>query len=654
MKNFIKTFIVGALLINANLIGYADKLPVVEILGKNYYVYESKKGETLFGIAKDNNWDFTTLNTLNPKVISPTEKGIKIFYPVIDTVKPSEDSPETGVKDNNSKKHLVKLGETVYGISKLYSISMEEIYRLNPGSKNGIREGEYLVIKSDSNNNSDNPKSEQNSRTPLLYTIKKGDTLLKVARDHDTTVASILKENPGISEKNFKTGEVIRLPKRGTGIKKVTKTYAEEKVSSFENYKVDKSDTWETIAQKTGISKEDLIEANKSEGDRPKRKSIVTIPKIDTVYTQKIEILHDPRELTKEGIADIYGDVHNLTQVDSLKEVNMVVILSDPQSKKDIEYMRGALMSIDNLKNIGAHINFSVLDGNSSSTDILTALSENDTDVVMLTMDKGIPSWLADYASVSQTPMVNVFDIKNELYITNPYIVQLLTPSNYFNDALLRYFAKEYKDYNLLFVGNLDDGDQLASALMDTWNKNKVVNLTVEELKNFQFTPEKNYLIYGNPIKKDEVSDVLNTVIDVKTLNPYSGISLIGRPNWIVYEDVLKEKLHVADAMIPSRFFYDKSDSNASNFEETYKVMFKNSPTKSFPMYAALGYDATTYFVEKFIDANKDLNAMPDSSTGIQSNFGLYRENNWSGLLNPIVYIVRFTPFDSIEKILVK
>ena len=76
----------------------------------------------------------------------------------------------------------------------------------------------------------------------VKYKIKKGDTLSEIARDHNTTVASLMKANPSIKDKDMiYAGDTITIPKipfptkkpqtkqksRGGQIKKKTnKTYA--------------------------------------------------------------------------------------------------------------------------------------------------------------------------------------------------------------------------------------------------------------------------------------------------------------------------------------------------------------------------------------------------------------------------------------------
>lgn len=622
-------------------------LPIVEILGKNYYVYAIKKGDSLFGIAKDYGWNYEELRQLNPKAVSPLKKGMKIYYPVAE--EPKTDSDKTDV-DNNTVQpltHKVKLGDTVYGISRMYKIPESRIYELNPGSKKGIREGQTLILSK--------PGVVVDNENADFYTIKKGDTLYAVARAHDTTVAAILKLNPGISEKNFRADDIIRMPKKGTGVKSTVKTYEQQNVASFSTYTVEKKDTWDSIAEKTGVDKDDLIEINKASGDKPKNKSVLSIPKIETKVIQKKVAEEDPRELTQDGIAEIYDDVHGLNDSLSAKELKVALLLSEPSVRKDLEFTRGFLTGIQNLKSTGISIALTVIDGSKGSSDVLNELSDVNPDILFLTTDKGIPSYLSEYAEVSQTPMVNTFDVKNELYTSNPYVIQLLTPSNYFNDEIASRMLEDYGDNVLIFAGNADQGDQLALSLKELWDKSKIKNLSIEGLSEYPFREDTKYLIYGYPTRKDDINSLLSAVNKIKSASPLTEISVLGRPNWIIYDDSdMIEKFQEANVNIPSRFYYDKNSSEARRFENIYKSLFDRTPAKSFPMYAGVGYDASMYFLPGMVSAGSDVNSLGEYTNGAQSDFALSRPSNWSGLLNPMVYLVKFTPYGSIEKVPVR
>lgn len=650
MKLFSRIFLAMAVAAFISVDIYAvQKLPTVDILGKTYYMYEIKKGDSMFGISRDFGWNYDELCRLNPKAVSPLEKGMKIYYPVEN--KPEGDD-SAGLNTNTAEPltHLIKRGETVYAISRMYGIPVEEIFRLNPGSNAGIRDGESLILaerKPNADSGNDNVKE--------FYTIKRGDTLYGVAKSNNTTVAAIMKKNPGISEKNFRAGDTILLPAEGEGLKKVVKEVEVENLTSFSAIKVGKDDTWDSLSKKTGIDKEDLIEANKGSGDKPKKKSIVAVPNIETRTVEQVIVEEDPRELTTDGISDIYEDVHGLADVGGNREFKVALLLSEPASRKDLEFTRGFLTGLDRIKKTGMKVNLTIVNGNRTSTDVLTELSDVDPDLLLLTTEKGIPAYISEYAEISQTPTVNTFDVRNELYATNPYIIQLLTPSNYFNEEIAARVAKDFGGHKLVFAGTEDDNDQLANALKDLWDKSAIRTISVDGLKSAVVKDDVRYLIYGYPTKKDDVDEFLTVVSDLKREHPLADISVIGRPSWIVYDDgAMEEKFHNSDVMIPSRFFYDKDSAQSRSFENHFKSLFDREPAKSFPMYAAVGYDASSFFVPALIKADLDINKIGGYSSGVQSDFEIYRPGNWTGMLNPVVYLVRFTPFNTIEKIIVK
>ncbi len=651
MKIISKIIIVCAISISLSVSALAaSKLPVVEIFGKNYYVYVVKKGDSLFGISRDYGWNYEQLSQLNPQAVSPLQKGMKIYYP-------TEENNSAAVKKNSSVLsgdeavrplcHVVKRGETVYAISRMYGIPVDLIFELNPGSKKGINEGQTLRLSGQ------NPTETQDNAA--YYTIRKGDTLYGVAKAHLTSVAAIMKSNPGVSEKNFKAGDTIKLPKRGTGIKRVTRKVEEEKLTSFSTYKVDKKDTWDTIAEKTGVDKADIINANGGGTDKPKKKSFISIPNIETTTIEKTIVAEDPRELTDEGLAEIYDSIHGIADTNNAREFKVALLLSEPASRKDLEFTRGFLTGVDKMKHLPTKLNVTVIDGNRNSTDVLTELSDVDPDLLFLTTEKGIPAYLSEYAEVSQTPIVNTFDVKNDLYTRNPYIIQLLTPSNYFNEEIAAKVRKDYGDYTLLLAGNADEGDHIAEAVREAWSGSVVKTVSIDDLSRYPFRDNERYLIYGYPTKKDDVSVLMDAIKDAKNLSPLTEIAVLGRPSWIVYdESELEDKFHAANVLIPSRFYYDKDSNGVRVFENYYRSLFDRAPAKSFPVYACVGYDASLYFISGLNDVEFDINALGASRSGAQSDFELYRPGNWTGMLNPVVYLVRFTPYNTIEKISVK
>lgn len=622
------------------------KLATAEVLGKKYYVYTAKKGESLFGIARARGWDDAILAELNPDAVSPLKKGMIIYYPINE----DEDNIEKSrnIKLNNSVDlvHKVKRGESVYSIAQMYGVSVEKIYSLNPSSKNGVNQGDNLLIKE-----ATQQRKSDNSSGSIFYTAKKGDTLFSIAKHYGVSVEALMKMNPGINENSFRSDETIKVPKKGSGIITKRETVKKENLDSLEMRQVDKKETWSSIARTNGISEDDLRKANPNLNELKSNKYIV-IPHIEVTNEEEVVVVIDPRESSDEGIADIYGDIHNNLYTDSYgkKMVNVAVVTENSTSNKDKEFLRGFLTGISLQKNKNFGINFKVIKGESGSEKIIETLDEFKPTVVFSIAESNLPSFLNEYSMVSGTPVVNTFDIKSTAYNQNPYIVQLMTPSMLFNDNVAQYIKERYGDRTLLLVGDKDENDLLAQSLTQLWDADKVKNTTLDMVVTEHFNPNGKYLIYCCSVKKGEVKDFVDAVAKVRQERVLADINSIGRPNLIVMEEDMIDSFKNAAISIPSRFYIDKNSAAYQNFIQSYKNLFDRQPVKSLPLYAAVGYDTSCYFIPQLADTKGDMNGISPSSGTVQSDFELWRTNNWSGFINSPVYVIDYTPFGIVNK----
>lgn len=626
-----------------------NTLSVVELLGEKYYVYKAKKGDSLFGIARTFGWDDKILAELNPSVVSPLKKGMLIYYPTGEKVKINEAALEI-FSEQTELHHEVKRGETVYSVAKMYNMPVEKIYVQNPSSRNGIKAGESLLIrKADAVNTADN------SKHPVFYSVKSGDTLFSLARRFGVTVEALMKSNPGVDESNLRAGSTVKVPVRGTGVEMATKTREQSNLDSVVIRKVGKDDTWHSLAKESGLSVEMLKDAN-PEVKKPKKNDFIAVPKVEVVNVDEVVVAEDPREHTREGISEIYEEVHKMPSADSVRNftAKIAVIADNYSSKKDKEFIRGFLTGIDRQKHSGYKIDFKVISASDGENDVIAALKDFSPTMVFTTSDSKLDDYVSSFAEETRTPVVNTFDVKSNAYASNPYVIQLLTPPSLFNDNVADYVNKRFNDRTLVFVGEEDSNDQLAEALYMVWDTSRIKNIaSVESLIPEMFSEDGKYLVYSFETKKQGVSEVLDAVVRLKEQMPLAEISMLGRPNLIVYEDNMEPQFKKASLSIPSRFYIDKDSREYKEFTQRYKLLFNGNPVKSMPLYAAVGYDTSCYFLPALADANGDINRLSVSKGTVQSDYNLLRTSNWSGFLNPPVYLIDYTTFGTVEKNLV-
>lgn len=637
--------ILGMAALAMPLVAATPKLPKTEILGKEYYYHEIKKGESIYGIAKKYDWDVEELVRLNPNAATEMKKGSRLYYPTGKVTVVTEDKSGINMDsiDYEPIRHVVKKGETVYSLSRQYNIPLDVIYAAYPQSKYGLKAGETIVLRQ---------SPETVGDKYLYYVIKPGDTLYSLAKKYHTSVEDILSANPTVSERNFKIGDTLRLAVNSNSKRIHTELVEEERLASLDSYKAQKNDTWETIAEKTGVDEETLKEANEST-PIPKKNDIIAVPVIETVQVEKTTENQDPRELTSEGIREIYDSIHNISSDNAiLEEVRIAALLDEPTSNKDLDFTRGFLMAIDDLKDSPYKINFKVIDGRHSTENLTAELDDFGPNLIVATADKNFPAFLADYGNTNQIEIVNVFDVKNELYEDNPSMVQLLLPSSIFNEEMAENLARQYGQRKIISVGTKDESDAIAELLLQKLPDNGVTEIEVSSLSDHEFNEIDSYMIYAYPNKREEVADIMQALENLKEKYPLLDFVVVGRPSWVTLTETYGDKFGETGVVIPSRVWFDTESSSGKKFMNEFEDMFGGLPVKSFPNFAAGGYDVAQYFIPSTARNGGDFNRGFSGAEHqmLQSEIALQRANNWGGFINPVGYLLKFRPGGYIEK----
>lgn len=107
--------------------------------------------------------------------------------------------------------HRVLSGETVYSIARRYGLQPDQIYTLNPWAKERIKEGDVLLLLR-KDLGKDKVLDEQDPSSMRQHTIAPGQTVYGVSRAYGITEEQLLRANPGISVENFPVGMVLRVP----------------------------------------------------------------------------------------------------------------------------------------------------------------------------------------------------------------------------------------------------------------------------------------------------------------------------------------------------------------------------------------------------------------------------------------------------------
>lgn len=140
--------------------------------------------------------------------------------------------------------YTVKKGDSLYAIANKYNTTVDAIKTLNNLTSNNLSIGQVLKI----------PGITGTSPQTINYTVKSGDSLYSIANRYNTTVDAIKSLN-NLTSNTLEIGQVLKIPGRET-------TPSEMEVSEVITYIVKSGDTLNSIANKYGISVDEIVNLN--------------------------------------------------------------------------------------------------------------------------------------------------------------------------------------------------------------------------------------------------------------------------------------------------------------------------------------------------------------------------------------------------------
>lgn len=174
---------------------YSQTYPTRNIGKDSYYVYTVQPGNTLYAISRQFSVTVNDLNDTNPGMSDGLSPGQEILIPIAAVNKKTNKNQQVSL-EGEFILHTVQPKETLFSISKSYSISVSDIQFANPESIGGIQAGSVLRIPSTASSATSaefvKPASLGNQK---LHRVEKGETVYSIAKKYDLTPTQIQDAN---------------------------------------------------------------------------------------------------------------------------------------------------------------------------------------------------------------------------------------------------------------------------------------------------------------------------------------------------------------------------------------------------------------------------------------------------------------------------
>jgi LysM repeat protein len=477
---------------------------------------------------------------------------------------------------NNYQNHTVKRGETVYSISKMYMISEETIYRLNPDVKHVIKTGLILIlplngeevilnlkvyrvkrkesiksialkfnipedllkkynkdlyirevnkgerikiplIKITMVNESKSSSKTSNKNSITIHTVLPRETKYGIAKQYKISVTELEYLNPtmGVS---LNVGDKINIPK---SVDLSESMLVDE--DEFELYEVLPKEGFFRLKIKLGLDRDEIISLNPSAVKGLKEGMILKIPKL---LKSEEEIKKAPIDLSKyivnkrkKKIAVMLPFNYNRIDLDSIN-ANIELLKKDVTLGVAIDFYSGVLMAAEFMKDRGVSSEIKVFDTEGKVTkveEIISSYNFNDTDAIIgPLLSKSIEKAAADLQSKNIPVFSPLSKVKLKEY---PNLHQTLPSNESMEKAMLSYISKRKDTINTIVITGKE------------WTKSKGVIMAALPKAKTIVPDEGNYLYIENIVKQIDTTKQ-NWVI-LHSNNPILVSNVVGLLNGI-------------------------------------------------------------------------------------------------------------------------
>jgi len=592
-------------MIAAGVSGSIKELPVTSVDGKLMHFYEVQPKETIYSLSNKLEISRDYLIECNPDV----KDGLKAFSILYFPIDPSENNPGTMT-------HIVKKGETIYGLSKALGISSDMLIAQNPQLADGLKVGQTVTVTLPGNNltpaniHSTSTTSKESGHPDTgseTYIVREGETFYSIARAHGISVAILEDANPNIGV--LKAGDTLIIP----------------------------SDLTSTTP--------------------PAKQQASTITETSSAEVTAPTIQHD-----NDGI--------NTPATDP--EVRIAVMLPfmlsqtspDKAAQRFTEFYKGLLIAVDTLKTANKPIKIYAYDTAGSSDTIKAILNSHpelkNMQVIIGPDNEAQLNTIGRWGHDNGIMVFNVFSVKDDSQLSNPAMMQGNIPHQKMSQYAIDAFLRRNPDHTIVILHRKDgpsDKNEFIGLLTETSTRQGRSVKTIEfndrlKTADLEILPQEgHYLFVTTSGRQAELNKVLPALVDLKeTAVMPDDVTLAGYPEWITFRGETLTNMQALNTTVYTRFFEDTESTDSRQLEASFRRWFGSTMDNAIPRQGTLGFDTGMYLINALRHNHGNFSNPTPVYNGIQSGFEMIPATANGGLTNNKAYIVTFRPAGIVEK----
>ncbi len=588
--------------------------------------------------------------------------------------------------------HKIEKGNTLYGISRTYKVEIETITNANPKSSEKLKPGDILYIPVPADRltlikptdsqikpvDTLKPVAADTTKPCKRHTVKQGETLYGISRQHNITVAEIEKANLFLQNSSLHPGMELCIPGKAVSDNTVNnqqQTLPELKVDSLHKHTVQKGETLYSISKRFMLSQNDIKEANKGLPNGLRTGDVIIIPlyKITDreVLVKLIPTLQSP-DTSAQNTPQLKEKYKIVFLIPFFLDINASVMSKGTSLKpaelhgptrNAIQFYMGAKTAIDSLKKAGLNADIFFYDTAKDTVrlqKLLTSGKLDDADLIIGPFYSTTVQMTVAFASEKNIPVILPVPQNNKVLLNNPHVVKAIASISSKIEGMAEFIVTSHPGANVVLLNSKRKDDEDAYELF-RHKYNELVNSgkypSAKPLKETESTGSSQGL-KGNMSKSDLnilvapskditfVSSIVTRLVAVRNSYDYyiADFCLFGLDDWekfntfdLTYKH--RVKLHMAAAT-----FIDYDTLSVNRYIRNFRQQYKTDPEE----FAFLGFDVSYTFIAGLMNYGTGLIAACNNMQheGLSMTFRLEQVGEGNGMENRGVQVLRYDDWD--------
>jgi LysM repeat protein/ABC-type branched-subunit amino acid transport system substrate-binding protein len=583
--------------------------------------------------------------------------------------------------------HKVEKHQTAYSLSKAYGVSVDDIYKYNPGAENGLQLDQYLKIPftvkaiGQVELLQDSISEDGNF---IYHRVEQGETLYRIMKKFNVNQDVLFQYNKGLTA-NLHPNDVIKIPTQDKLISDKALLLYDKVIS----YKVKKKDTYYKLEKKFGVNQQQLEQLNPQLRKIGLQKGLSimmpaglkkldTIPTFVEIQTDSLTNIPDSLLLEANLVARVNCD-SNFASNDTFRIALMMPFFEeDEQSIRTvnayytkevnayrsftfIQFYEGFLMALDSIKQKGFHAEVYIYDTKNDTAEVSKIIQKPEfktLDLIIGPLFTQNLQMVLDSTRNTNTIVVSPFSREKSLVANNPHLFKLAPNANSLVESSCDWVADSMPDARIMIIHEGSDEElKMLQLIKENFHRHAGNGIDTNNIFIYPYT-EVGVKKMINNLAKDQKNVLVNLVDNeaiisnfIRTLNNKSEdfeIYLMGSEwHWKRYKTLEIKYLVNMHLTLCSSYFVDNSDTLVQAFEKRFVSRYQTLPNS----FAYTSFDIAWYFMNALYYYGTDFKACINNmeAKSMHTNFQ-FRNSGNSAFENTFLNIYQYDNYQLIMK----